>query len=292
MIQVILLGLSFYLIYHFIGDIKLRPHIIQKTKVVWGIGIGFIADFLDTLGIGSFAITTLLITLKDLLKTDRYLPGTLNVGHAVPTLVEALIFVTVIPVDLLTLTLMVLSAIFGSWVGSRKVRNFSEHKVQKWVGIALLITACLMVCKQLGWLDQLGASNTAFELRGIKLLIGCVGNFIFGMLMMIGVGLYAPCMALVYLLGLNPIAAFPIMMTSCASLMPVSGVEFIKHRDYDPSLVLGIAIGGILGVILAAQLVTHLSIYWLSWAMIVIIIYTACDYLRKSQKSARSIKKA
>lgn len=47
--------------------------------------------------------------------------------------------------------------------------------------------------------------------------------------MTVGVGLYAPCMAMVYMLGMTPLAAFPIMMCSCAGLQPVASINFIRE---------------------------------------------------------------
>ena len=48
----------------------------------------------------------------------------------------------------------------------------------------------------------------AARYSGFKMAIGLGGNFVLGALMMLGIGLYAPCMILVYLLGMNPLAAF------------------------------------------------------------------------------------
>ena len=137
------------------------------------------------------------------------------------------------------------------------------------MGWALIITAVLMFARQQGWIDVLGADNTATALTGIKLVIGVVINFILGALMTIGVGLYAPCMAMVYMLGLSPLVAFPVMMGSCAGLMPV-------------------AVGGIIGVIVAAKFVTGLDLNVLTYIIIVVIIITGVMYIRKSMNAAQT----
>lgn len=246
--------------------------------------IGFIADFCDTLGIGSFALTTMMLNATKQLKDDRKLPGILNVGHAIPVLTEAVIFVTVIKVGASTLVLLILAAIVGSWFGSKTVTKLSEKTVQKWIGWALVITAILMLLRQLNIIDLLGEGNTATSLTGIKLIIGIIGNFVFGALMTVGVGLYAPCMAMIYMLGMTPLAAFPIMMCSCACLQPVASINFIREGAYDRKIALAITIGGIPGVIIASQFLMGLDLTVISYLIILVIIYTGIQYILKSRK--------
>ncbi|EOH75783.1 MULTISPECIES: sulfite exporter TauE/SafE family protein [Enterococcus] len=246
--------------------------------------IGFITDFLDTLGIGSFAPTTLLLDFTKQLSSDRLLPGTLNVGHGIPVLVEAFIFTQVVDVSPVTLFALVGSATIGAFIGSRFVTGLPEKKVQLWMGWALIVTAILMFARQQGWIDILGADNTATALTGIKLIIGVVINFFLGALMTIGVGLYAPCMAMVYMLGLSPLVAFPVMMGSCAGLMPIASLNFVKTGDYARKVSLAITVGGIIGVIIAAKFVTGLDLEILTYIIILVIIYTGITYIRKSMK--------
>ncbi|GCF94989.1 UPF0721 transmembrane protein [Enterococcus florum] len=258
---------------------------LGKESMPVSIGIGFITDFFDTLGIGAFAPTTLLVKVTKQLDDDRKLPGTLNVSHAMSCLLEALIFITVVNVEPLTLFLLVASATAGSWLGSKFVTGLPEKKVQFVMGCALIVTAVLMALKQSGMINILGEGNVATGLTGIKLMIGIVGNFALGALMTMGVGLYAPCMAMVYMLGLSPLVAFPIMSASCAALMPVASINFIKTGEYARKLSFGITIGGIIGVIIAAKFVTGLDITVLTWIVIVVIIYTGFTYLQKSHRA-------
>ena len=282
-----LLGaLIIYYLFYFIRD-------LAATRGNWGGGsylvsgaIGLVTDFLDTLGIGSFAPTTMLLEFTKQLDQDRQLPGTLNVAHAIPVMIEAFIFITVVKVAPLTLFALVLAAIVGSFIGSKTVSKLPEKKVQFYMGLALIVTAVLMALRQLGFLDMLGTGNTATALSGGKLIIGIVGNFILGALMTIGVGLYAPCMAMVYMLGLNPLVAMPIMMGSCAGLMPVASANFIKAGDYARKVSVGITIGGVIGVIIAAKFVTGLDINVLTWIIIAVVIYSGITYLRKGMRPA------
>jgi uncharacterized membrane protein YfcA len=251
-------------------------------KSVLAFGIGFIADFLDTLGIGSFLVTTSLFKWTGFLKDYAKLPGTLNVAHAVPTIVEALFFITVVEVEPLTLISMVLAAAIGAKVGSDLVVKLNQKRILQVMSVALLLTSLLMIARKLGFVDMLGTSNTAMGLHGIKLVIGIVGNFVLGALMSAGVGLYAPCMVMVYLLGMMPIAAFPIMMTSCAALMPVGGMTFIKRGAYAKHNIWYMIIGGIIGVLVAAIFVKSLSMDVLTWIIIAVGFVTSLTLWRSS----------
>lgn len=281
-----LLGVLFiYYLFFFIRD-------LAAHRGDWGGGnaiisgcIGAICNFLDTLGIGSFAPTTLCLNATKQLKSDKLLPGTLNVSCTIPVMLEAFLFITVVEVDGITLFALIIAAIVGAAVGGKLVPKLPERKVQTYLGIALLITVAFMAGKQLGLMDFLGTGNTALGLTGVKLVVAVVLNFIFGALMTIGCGLYAPCMAMVYLLGLNPIIAFPVMMGSCAALMPVASKEFIVVGDYARKVSLAIAIGAVPGVIIAAKFVTNLDMNILTWLIIVAITYTGITYVRKGLKA-------
>ena len=84
------------------------------------------------------------------------------------------------------------------------------------------------------------------------------------------------------LLGLNPAAAFPIMMGACAFLMPVSALGFVRSERIDLRVILGIAIGGIPAVLLAAYVVKSLPLVWLRWGVVVVVLYAAIMLLRSA----------
>lgn len=237
-------------------------------------GIGFVTNFLDTLGIGSYAPTTLLLKITKYLKSDKLIPGTLTVACTIPVITEAFIFTNTIEIEGTTLVSMVVAAALGSAVGSRVMTKFNEKIVRLIMGVALVLTAILMVMKQMGLMDALGAGNTAIGLHGTNLVIAVVVNFILGVMMTAGVGLYAPCMALVYMLGMKPDVTFPIMMTSCAVLMPVACHAFIKSGDYNRHASMGITIGGIIGVAVAAFLVKSMPMGILTWLIVIVVTYT------------------
>ncbi|MFB9768908.1 sulfite exporter TauE/SafE family protein [Lactiplantibacillus modestisalitolerans] len=249
-----------------------------------GLGIGALTDFLDTLGVGSFVTSTAIFQASHYLKDERQLPGTLNTMHAIPTAVEALFFVTAVRVEAATLISLVLAATLGALVGSEVMTKLNQRRVQLIMATALVLTALLMAAKLMGWISLLGASNQATGLHGWTLVLGTVGNFILGLLMAAGVGLYAPCMVMVYFLGLTPLAAFPIMMLSCALLMPVSAFNFIRHDRVDYRGLFGIILGGMVGVVLAATVVKSLSLTALSWLIVIVSLWTAGSLWRAATR--------
>ena len=240
---------------------------------------GFVTDFFDTLGIGSFAPTVAMMNALKINISDKLIPGTLNVCHTIPVMLEAFIFTTVIKVDSITLISLLAAAIVGSYVGAGIISKMDERKIQIVMGFALAATAILMLLAQLGLMP---GGGDATGLTGIKLVIGIVGNFILGALMTAGVGLYSPCMAMVYFLGMSPSVAFPIMMGSCAMLMPTASVKFIKEGTYAKKTSLFITLGGIIGVIIAAKFVKSMPMDILRWVVIVVIAYTSVTMLKKA----------
>jgi uncharacterized membrane protein YfcA len=246
-------------------------------------GIGLLTDFLDTLGIGSFAVTTSLFKLFKLVPDER-IPGTLNVGHALPTIAEALIYIVIVTVEPKTLLLMIAAAVAGAYLGAGFVARLPRRAIQIGMGIALLVAAGLFIAGNLRG-STFGLTGDAFALSGTRLVIGIVVNFILGALMTIGIGLYAPCMILVSMLGMNPAAAFPIMMASCAFLMPVASLRFIRFDAISLRTVLGLTIGGIPGVLLAAFVFTrffHVNLLYIRWLVVVVVIYASVVMLRSA----------
>jgi uncharacterized membrane protein YfcA len=242
------------------------------------LGIGFGTNFFDTLGIGSFAPTTALFKLLRVVP-DELIPGTLNVGQCVPTLLQGLIFIAAVAVDPLTLVSMIAAAAIGARWGAGIVAQLPRRAIQIGMGAALLVAATLFV---LGNLELIPGGGEALGLEGAKLVVAVVVNFVLGALMTLGVGLYAPCLILVCLLGMNPIAAFPIMMGSCAFLMPVAGVRFIGSGRYDLRASIGLLVGGLPAVLIAAFLVKQLPLFWLRWLVVVVIVYTSISMLRSA----------
>ncbi|CAJ1899258.1 TSUP family transporter [Aeromonas veronii] len=233
--------------------------------------IGGVANFLDTLGVGSFAVKTACYKQFKLID-DRLLPGTLNGQCVLPTVTQSLIFVGAVAVEPLTLISMMIAAAAGAAWGARHVASFDRQTIRLVMAVSLLVVAGLIFA---GLLGLFPVGGEAMGLSGYKLAIALIGNFIFGVLMNVGIGLFAPCMTLVYLLGMNPLAAFPIMMGSTAVLSVFSAGTFIRKGAFDAKAVLAVAIFGPIGVVLAAMLVKSMDMAMLKWLVAFIVIYTS-----------------
>ena len=215
---------------------------------------------------------------------DRVIPGTLNAGHTLPTIAQAFIFTSLIPVDILTLFSMIVAAVAGAWLGAGVVSSWPKRRVQIGMGIALLCFAALQL---MTLLNLFPGGGDAIGVRGGLLAVAVAGNFVLGALMTLGIGLYAPCMILVSLLGMNPTAAFPIMMNSCAFLMPVGSLRFIREQSYSLRVALGLAIGGVFGSIVAGVFVKSLDLRTVRWLVIAVVVYTAVTLLLSAMSQHR-----
>jgi uncharacterized membrane protein YfcA len=285
MITVLFIGLAvFTLGYLFVWFQQARSARQSGKPSPLDIGIGFLTNFLDTLGVGSFATTSSLFKLGGLVR-DEDIPGTLNVGHTLPTITEALIYIALVQVDVTTLVSMIAAATVGAWLGAGIVSGWSRRNVQIGMGGVLMAAAVIIVLKQL---QLMPGGGQAVGLTGAKLIIGLLGNALLGALMTLGVGLFAPCMILIALLGMSPITAFPIMMGSCAFLMPVGSVRFVRAGKYNLKSALGLAIGGVPGVLLAAYIVKSLSLTVVNWLVVGVVVYTAAMMLRSARRERQA----
>ncbi len=251
----------------------------ETNPIVVGL-IGFFTNGFDALGIGSFAPTTALLRLTKQIH-DRVIPGTLNVACTLPVVAEAFLFIAAIDVEPVTLISLIVSATVGSYLGAGIVSKMDESVIQIVMGIALLITLVLFLMGQFGVMP---VGGDAIGLSGTKLIIGNVINFILGALMTAGVGLYAPCMAMVYLLGMSAKVAFPIMMGSCAFLMPVASIKFVKEGAYARKASLWISIMGVIGVFIAVYVVKSMPMEMLRWLVDIVVLYTGITLLRSGFK--------
>lgn len=277
MIVVVLLSLlsllALYFTYVLIGTARRRGEAIPNVESV---ALGAVTDFFDTLGIGSFAPTTAWLKLRKLVP-DSFIPATLNVGHALPTVAQALIFINLVSVDPLLLIACIVASVVGSTLGAPLVVRLPVRTVQGFVGFAMIIAALLYALANLKMLP-VGGDGLALSW---PLMLAAIGaHLVLGALMAFGIGLYAPSLILLSLMGLNPAAAFPVMMGACAFLMPISGVRFIKADRIDLRVVLGLTLGGIPAVLLAAFVVKSLQVETLRWGVVVVVLYAAALLLR------------
>ena len=255
-------------------DIFTHRKTFTKGKKTQNILISFFSNFFDTLGIGSFAIAT---TAWKLTKSnsDDLIPGTLNVAFAIPTVTEAAIYIRKIEMDIPTLILMIAAAVIGAAIGAKIISRFSITKIRILMGAALLLAAAVTLCK-INAVGPFGLIGTARRLDGRQLAFGVVGNLFLGALMPAGIGLYVPCMALILFLGMSADTAFPIMMCSCAFLMPSAGITFIKEGKYHRAAAVPMTLAGTCGVLAAGIAVFSLPVTLLTYLACLIMAVCAC----------------
>ena len=250
--------------------------------------VAFIANFFDTLGIGSFATTTSMSKLWGVMP-DEKIPGTLNVGYVMATVVQAVIFMTIIQVDFVTLISIIGAAVLGAFLGAGVVAGFNRRQVQIGMGTALLVASGLMVLSMSGRGPEPGV---ALGLSGAKLGIAVGISMVLGALMMLGIGFYGPCMIMISLLGMDPRVSYPIMMGACAFLMPSGSVQFVRKSSYDLRTAIAFLIAGPLAVLIAAPLVDAIPLFYLRILVLVVVLYTAIRMLNSAAQEKAAARAA
>ena len=257
--------------FFYLKDIFANPKPFSGKKYPGLLGIGLVTNFLDTLGIGSFAQQTALFKFFKLVD-DRLIPGTMNVGNTIPTVTQAFIFMTVVDIDPATMFSVAAAASLGAFFGSGVVARMERRKIQLGMGFGLLLVGLVILA---GLLELLPIGGESSGLTGWKLILMVAMSFIFGALQTIGIGFYAPCMALVFALGMNPLTAFPLMMTSTALLMLSGSSRFIKENAYDRKTAIALTIAGTAGVFLAAFIIKSLPLVVLKGIVCFVVFYTS-----------------
>jgi uncharacterized membrane protein YfcA len=268
-----------------------RDVIINREKFSdkpWSglLGTGFISNFFDTLGIGSFAQQAAIFKFFKLVD-DRLIPGTMNVGNTIPTVTQAFIFMTSVKVDPVTLVSISTAAPIGALLGAGVVSKMPKRNIQVGMGAGLMVVALIILA---GQLNLMPVGGVASGLSDWKLATAIVMSIIFGALQTIGVGFYAPCMAMVYAFGMHPATAFPIMMTATAMLMAAGGARFVKENAYDPKASISLTIAGVFAVFIAAYIVKSLPLDALKWVVCGVVMYTAVlMFISSRQKYPESL---
>ena len=265
-----------------VRDVLAHKDELDKTKMGYNSLISLIANFFDTLGIGSYAIATSAWKFNKSVRDDL-IPGTLNAAFGIPICVEATITMTRIEMDSLTLVLMIAAAIIGSILGAKIISRLDIMKIRVVMGVALIIVAAITLCK-INAVGPFGILGTARGLEGGMLVVGVIANFILGILMTAGIGLYAPCMAIVLLLGMSADVAFPVMMGSCAYLCPACGITFIKEGKYNRASTIPMIFTGAIGVLIAGFIVTSLPLTVLTYLVCVVMVICAIMFFNDARR--------
>ena len=242
--------------------------------------LGTITNFFDTLGIGSFAPTTAWFKFRKLVP-DRLIPQTMLVGHGLPTLAEAIIFLLLlgVSVDPILLVGCMIAILMGGLLGAPLVTRSRVWVIQLIVGIALIVAAAAYAATNL---HLMPGGGTASSLPLTLTVIAIVANFIFGILLNYGVGNYAPTLVMLSLMGMDPRLAFPIMAGGASLVVAGAGARHIAIGQIDFRIVIGMAIGGVPAVLVAAFIVKTMPIETLRWLVIVVVLYAAVVMIRAS----------
>ena len=251
-----------------------------------GMFVGVLCNFLDTLGCGSYAPSTALYKIFNN-QDDIDIPGTLNVGDTFPVIFEAFIFTSSVDCEPKFLCAMLVAAAIGSYGFANIVTKWPRNKIRWALGIMMPLLAIVMFCKNMGF-GPFGTVGTAIGLTGWKAAVAIALNVLWGALMDIGFGLYAPCMATCLMLGVDAGTCFPVFMGSCALLMPACSIAFIKTGRFDAVATLGNMIGGCVGVFLAWKVVTSLPLFWLINLVCVVLFYTSYTLISAAVKDKKA----
>jgi uncharacterized membrane protein YfcA len=270
--------ISIIFIFGFIRSLKQQSDPVRPS--IHFLLIGVVSNFFDTLGIGSFPTSTSYLRIRRMI-SDEKIPGTLNIGHAPAAVAEALIFITVVPVDPMLLLASTLSTALGATVGSKIVIGLPRKPLQWILGISSLIAACLLIAVNLHWMP---GGGTAYELTQWRFVAAVLTVFILGALMAAGVGFFGPCLIVLSLLGMHPLAIFPIMMSAGAIQQLISGLRYLRAQHYQADLSVGLAVGGIVGVLIAAYVVKSLQVGMLRWLVAIVALYVALDFIRATRQ--------
>lgn len=252
--------------------------------------VSFFLFLLSTFGISDFAIGAAIYPKLKWCSTKK-LPGTLNTECVIPVAVMALVYISSINVGLATLIIPIVAQVIGAYISPQFVVKLPADTIKKFVATGLFIAAALILAGKIGIYPSGG---DATELVGAKLVLLGAMSLVYGALNNIGIGSYALTMATVYTLGLNPCVAFPIMMGACTFSVPVGSMQFIKLDGYSRKITLFTSIFGVMGVLVAAFVITSLDTYWLQWVLIVVILYSAISMMlslhKKENPSVEKVK--
>jgi len=269
--------------------VLVRAAIAANAKPRWeALGLGFAVSFFDTLGIGSFAPSTAWIKFRKLVP-DRLIPPTLVVGLGPPAMAESIIFLILlgVKVDPVLLFGSAIAVLLGGLVGAPLVARARVWVVQMVVAVGLLLAASAYAMTNL---HLFPGGGTAAGLPPTLTIVAIVASFSFGILLNFGVGNYAPTLVILSLMGMDPRLCFPIMASGAALMAAGAGIRHIQFGQMNLKIVMGLAIGGIPAVLVAAFAVWKLPIELLRWLVIVVVLYAAAVMAGAAWKGRREHK--
>lgn len=265
----------------------LRAAVVRRSAPrLEAVVLGAITNFFDTLGIGSFAPTMAWFKFRRLVP-DRLIPCTMLVGHTLPAVVQAIIFLILLGVlvDPVLLAGCVLALLMGGLLGVSLVVRARVWIVQLVVGFALILAAILYALTNL---HLMPGGGTAASLPMPLMVVAIAANFVFGILLNFGIGNYAPTLVMLSLMGMDPRLSFPIMAAGAALTATGASLRYISIGEIDLRIAGGIAFGGIPAVLVAAFIVKSMSLELLRWLVVCVVLYAALLMLKAAATGRRT----
>jgi uncharacterized membrane protein YfcA len=262
----------------------------RATPTAEAMALGAVVSFFDTLGIGSFAPTAAWMKLRRLVP-DRLIPPTMLVGLTPPAMTESIIFLILlgVMVDPVLLFGCAVSTLMGGLVGAPLVARSRVWIVQLIVAVGLVLAATAYAMTNL---HLFPGGGTAAGLPFMLTIVAIAACFGFGVLLNFGVGNYAPTLVMLSLMGMDPRLCFPIMAGGAALMGAGASIRHIQMAKIDLKVVLGLAIGGIPAVLVAAFIVKTMPVETLRWLVIVVVLYAAAVMARAAWIGRRDGKAA
>jgi len=194
---------------------------------------------------------------------------------------ESIIFLILlgVGVDPVLLAGCAIAVLLGGLVGAPMVARTRVWIVQLIVAVGLLLAA---VAYAMANLHLFPAGGTAASLPTGLTIAAIAANFLFGILLNFGVGNYAPTLVTLSLMGMNPKLIFPIMAAGAAAMGGGACIRHIQMGEMDLRVVVGLGIGGIPAVLVAALIVKSMPIELLRWLVIVVVLCAAAMMFRSA----------
>jgi len=257
----------------------------RAAPTLEALALGAVVNFFDTFGIGSFAQTTAWMKFRRMVP-DRLIPPTMIAGLTPPAMVESIIFLILLGVQVDPVLLFggAMATFAGGVVGAPLVVRARAWLVQMTVAIGLVLAGIAFVLAIAG---KLPVGGTASGLPMGLTIVAIMVSFVLGLLANFGVGNYAPTLAMLSLMGMDPHYCFPIMASGASLMGAGSSIRFIKVPDIDLRIVVGLTLGGIPAVLVAALLVKQMDVDVLRYVITIVVFYTAAVMARAAIRGHR-----
>lgn len=258
----------------------------RATPTLESIGLGAVVSFFDTLGIGCFAPSTAWFKFRRLVP-DRLIPPTLIVGLTITAVVESIIFLLQlgVKVDPVLLAGCIIACTVGGLIGAPLVHRTRVWIVQLVVAVGLFLAA---IAYGMTNLHLFPGGGTASSLPPMPTIVAIAANFFIGILLNYGVGNYAPTLVMLSLMGMDPRLCFPVMAGGAALMGATAGIRHINTGHIDQRVVLGLTIGGVPAVFVAAYIVVTMPLEILRWMVLVVVLYAAAIMFQSAMRGRRA----